>query len=195
MAYLPIMFGINMQQVITNGANASRKGDSTIYGWSWSWPNVKRAVYGYPQIKVGSSPWAPEPKFDDRFPLPISRLEKLNVSFDVEINSSGNYNLATTMWLVSKPNPGLQPNQSIIAAEVMFWSFATAGQYDPAGRKYGEVMVAGETWEVWYDKNWSDPSGVNKSQWVHISFKAKNQAMPLNFFVMLFMRNLFLIVY
>ena len=52
------------------------EGDSTIYGWSWSWPKGKRAIYGYPQIKVGASPWAPEPKFDDRFPMALAQLEK-----------------------------------------------------------------------------------------------------------------------
>lgn len=156
------------------------QGDSTIYGWSWSWPNVKRAVYGYPQIKVGSSPWAPEPKFDDRFPMAISGLEKLNIYFDVEINSSGNYNLATSMWLISEPNPGLQPNQSIIAAEIMFWTYATEGQFNPAGRKYGEVMVAGDKWEVWYEKNWSDASEVNKNRWVYITFKANPLGLKTN---------------
>jgi hypothetical protein len=156
------------------------EGDSTIYGWSWSWPNIKRAVYGYPQIKVGSSPWAPEPKFDDRFPMAISQLEKLNVSIDVEISSIGNYNLTTSMWLISEPNPSSQPNQSIIAAEIMFWTYATEGQFNPAGRKYGEVTVAGENWEVWYEKNWSDASGANKNRWVYISFKAKNLVFKTN---------------
>ncbi len=150
------------------------EGDSTIYGWSWSWPKGRRAIYGYPQIKVGASPWAPEPKFDDRFPMTISQLKKLNVSIDVETSSNGNYNLATSMWLIREPNPGSQPNQSIIAAEIMFWTYATAGLFNPAGRKYGEVTVAGETWEVWYEKNWYDTSGANRNRWVYISFKAKN---------------------
>ena len=78
------------------------------------------------------------------------------------------------MWLISEPNSGSQPNQSIIAAEIMFWTYATKGLFNPAGRKYGEVTVAGETWEVWYEKNWSDTSGVNRNRWVYISFKAKN---------------------
>jgi len=156
------------------------EGDSTLYGWSWSWPNENRAIYGYPQIKIGSSPWAPEPKFDDRFPMAISQLEKLNVSIDVEINSKGNYNVATSMWLISEPNPSSQPNQSIIVAEIMFWTYATEGLFNPAGNKYGEVIVAGETWEVWYKKNWSDASGVNKNQWVYISFKAKNLVFKTN---------------
>jgi hypothetical protein len=152
------------------------EGDSIVYGWSWSWPKGKRVIYGYPQIKVGASPWAPEPKFDDRFPMDLSQLEQLDVSIDVETSSNGNYNLATSMWLIREPNPSSQPNQSIIAAEVMFWTYATEGQFNPAGRKYGEVTVAGESWEIWYEKNWSDASGVNKNRWVYISFKAKNQA-------------------
>ena len=60
------------------------------------------------------------------------------------------------------------------------WTYATAGQFNPAGRKYGEVTVAGEIWEVWYEKNWSDASQVNKNRWVYISFKAKNLAYKTN---------------
>lgn len=180
LAYLPIMFGINRQQEIKNGANASKKktvGDSTIYGWSWSWPYGKRAIYGYPQIKVGSSPWDPEPTFDERFPIAISQLENLNISFDVETRSNGNYNLATSMWLIIEPNQSSKSNKSNIAAEIMFWTYATAGQFNPAGQKYGEVLLAGEWWEIWYEKNWSDASLVNKNRWVYISFKSKKNAL------------------
>ena len=155
-------------------------GNSTIYGWSWSWPYGKTVIFGYPQIKVGSSPWDPEPKFDERFPMVISQLERLNVSIDVETSSNGNYNLATSMWLISEPNQGSKPNKSIIAAEIMFWTYATVGQFNPAGQKYGEVIVAGESWEVWYEKNWSDASFVNKNRWVYISFKAKKMAFKTN---------------
>ncbi|WP_226648665.1 hypothetical protein [Microbulbifer variabilis] len=34
------------------------------YGWSWSWPSGRKVIYSQPQIKIGSSPWMPEPKFD-----------------------------------------------------------------------------------------------------------------------------------
>lgn len=153
------------------------KGDSTIYGWSWSWPKGKRAIYGYPQIKVGSSPWDPEPKFDNRFPMAIAQLEKLTISIDVETNSTGDYNLATSLWLIRKPNPDSQPNPSIIGAEIMVWTYATKGQFNPAGRKYAEVTLAGEQWEVWVEKNWYDTSEVHKNRWVYVSFKAKNFAL------------------
>jgi hypothetical protein len=35
----------------------SREVDGVMeYGWSWNWPRGKRVIYGYPQIKTGSSP-------------------------------------------------------------------------------------------------------------------------------------------
>lgn len=156
-------------------------GDSTFFGWTWSWPYGNRAIFGYPSIKIGSSPWAPEPRFDDRFPLEISRIEKLTVTFDVETNSNGNYNLATSMWLIREPNLSSKPNKSIIAAEIMFWTFATEGCFHPAGKKLGEVQLDDEIWEVWFEKNWSDVSMQNKNSWVYIAFKARKSAFKTTF--------------
>jgi len=151
-----------------------RKIDSTYqYGWSWSWPTSRRVIYAYPQIKMGSSPWLPEPKFDARFPLQISTLKDLEISHEVDIIANGNFNVATTMWLVDEPNKGSQANSDIIAAEIMIWTYATEKHFDPAGKKYGEFVDANHTWEVWFDKNWTDQSGQNENQWVNITFKAK----------------------
>lgn len=147
--------------------------DSVFYGWSWSWPKGNRVIYGYPQIKLGASPWTPGQKFDDRFPMKISQLEEFKVSFDVEVRSNDNYNLAASMWLIFDSEPGTQVNKSNIAAEVMFWTYKTEGQLNPAGQKFGEVNIDGETWEVWVEKNWADTSGINKNRWVYIAFKSK----------------------
>lgn len=147
--------------------------DSSVFGWSWSWPKGKGVIYGYPQIKIGASPWTPGQKFDDRFPMKISLMEELMISFDVEVHSSDSYNLAASMWLIFDSKPGLQENKSNIAAEVMFWTYKTIGLFNPAGHKIGEVNLDDEIWEVWVEKNWKDTSGVNKNRWVYIAFKSK----------------------
>lgn len=108
--------------------------------------------------------------------MSIPQIKHLNISFDVEIRATGNYNLATSMWLIREPNQCPKPNKSIIAAEIMVWTYSTAGQFNPAGRKYAEVLIAGESWEIWYEKYWSDASFNNKNRWVYLSFKAKKSA-------------------
>ena len=144
------------------------------YGWSWSWPKNRRVIYAYPQIKVGSSPWLPMPKYDSRFPLKISKLKELLISYDVETHSNGNYNLATTMWLINEPNKSNEPNPDIIAAEIMIWTFATKNHFSPAGKKYKEFRDSDNEWEVWLDKDWTDKSGKNDNRWTNITFKAKD---------------------
>jgi hypothetical protein len=59
----------------------------------------------------------------------------------------------------------------------MFWTYKTAGQFNPAGQKFGEVNLDGETWEVWVEKNWIDTSGINRNRWVYIAFKSKTQTL------------------
>lgn len=144
------------------------------YGWSWSWPMGRSVIYAYPQIKIGASPWLPEPKFDSRFPLEISKLKELAIAYDVEIFANGDYNLATTMWLVNEPDIGTKPNPDIIAAEIMIWTFATENHFEPAGKKYGEIHTPNHIWEVWLNKDWSDMSGQNDNKWINITFKAKD---------------------
>jgi len=155
--------------------------DSTLqFGWSWSWPTHRRVIYAYPQIKVGSSPWLPEPKFDSRFPLKISKLNELTISYDVEISASGNYNLATTMWLVNASHTGNVPNPNSIAAEIMIWTFATENHFDPAGKKQGEFHNSDRTWEVWLDKEWSDKSIDSKGL---LNYAIQENMIPSNLLI------------
>lgn len=152
-------------------------GGSIQYGWSWSWPEGKRVIYAYPQIKVGSSPWAPEPRFDERFPKKISSLQRFELNFDVETVTDGDHNLAASLWLTTEPIKGGDPNPSVIAAEIMIWTYSTERHFDPAGRKFAEVEIDGGWWEVWVDKNWKDASGVNDNRWTYVTFRSKEQSM------------------
>ncbi len=147
------------------------------FGWSWSWPFGRRVIYSQPQIKIGSSPWAPEPKFDNSFPLSISDLKKLDITHSIEVNSNGDHNTVTTMWLTRSPYKGSEPDPSVIAAEIMIWTFATDGHFSPSGRKRGELTIEDTIWEVWYQKEWRDHSGINNNKWVSVSFRAKISSM------------------
>lgn len=147
------------------------------FGWSWSWPFDRRVIYAQPQIKIGSSPWAPEPKFDSAFPLSIAELKKLDISHSIEVSSNGDHNNVTTMWLTTSPYKGSEPNPSVIAAEIMIWTYSTPGHFSPAGDKRGELTVGETVWEVWHRKDWDDKSGVNIHKWISLSFRAKKSSM------------------
>ncbi len=81
------------------------------------------------------------------------------------------------MWLITEAYKGSEPNKSVIAAEIMFWTYYTGGHLDPAGRKYTEVIISDRVWEVWYQSDWEDKSGINDNKWIYISFKAKNPSL------------------
>lgn len=187
---IPIEAGILYNNVWNKHADSTGKGvqcleskeidDSIHYGWSWSWPGNKQVIYGYPQIKIGASPWAPEPAFDERFPVKISSLQTLKLSFDVETIADGDHNLAASMWLVKEPVKGAEPDPSVIVAEVMIWTYSTDNHFNPAGKKTSEINVDDDTWEVWVDKNWKDVSGVNENRWIYITFRSTRHSMSAN---------------
>ena len=157
-----------VQCLVTKNEN-----NQTVYGWYWDWPRGRKVIYAYPQIKIGASPWAPEPKFDDRFPLKIDTLETLNIQHHLETQTNGKHNTATSLWIVDEPYDESQPNPSIINTEIMIWTFATEGHFPPAGTKSDEISVNGIVWEVWNKKRWTDQSGVNDNTWGIITFKSK----------------------
>lgn len=158
-----------LEKRITNGV--------VQFGWSWSWPFGRKVIYAQPQIKIGASPWAPEPKFDDSFPLRISDLQRLDISHKLEVQTTGDHNTTTTMWLIKENYQGSEPNKSVIAAEIMIWTYASPGHLDPAGRKLGKIKIRDTSWDVWYQKDWDDKSGVNDNKWVIVSFRAKEFSM------------------
>lgn len=159
----------------------SRTVEGTLqYGWSWSWPKGKRVIYAYPQIKRGPSPWAPRPRGDNRLPARIAAIQTLELEFDTETASSGIYNLAASMWITTEPVTGDNPRPSAIAAEMMIWTYASKGHFNPAGKKVTEVQLDGTLWEVWVDRSWGDASGVNDNQWTYITYRSTTNSQSAN---------------
>lgn len=147
------------------------------YGWSWNWPRGRQVIYAYPQIKLGASPWAPEPAMDTRFPVKISTLKRFEVSYEVETTSDGDHNLATSMWLTKSPVKDGKPEPSAITTEVMIWTYSTKEHFNPAGKKHGTIKTGDSEWEVWLEKNWKDVSGQNRNRWVYLTFRAKTHSL------------------
>ncbi len=152
------------------------------FGWSWTWPSTDRAIYGYPQVKLGSSPWGPEPRNDSRFPLNISTLHSLSIAYDVETTTTGQHNLTTSMWLTNTGTISQTVDTSSIVAEFMIWTYSTANHFNPAGKKIGEFTDPdGREWEFWGDKNWGDVSGTYTNKWVNITYQAKASTLRAEF--------------
>ena len=44
-----------------------------------------------------------------------------------------------------------------------------------------EVVLDGQTWEVWVNKNWGDASGANSNRWIYLTFRAKDSSLHASF--------------
>lgn len=154
---------------------------SGMSGWSWRWPAKGSDIFGYPQIKVGTSPWAPSADAHSDFPLDNSTLRSLVVEHELQIRGSTEHNVATSLWLTNTKDIGTQPNPSAIVAELMIWTYTTPHHMTPAGAHRGDFNDGTQDWEVWSDKNWSDVSGANKNKWIYITFRAKNKNLKSKF--------------
>ncbi len=151
----------------------SRKEENSVqYGWYWNWPKDKKTIYAYPQIKQGSSPWAPLPHFNESIPTKIDSLTKFKFEYQLDTTSDGAFNTATTLWLTHSAQRDNMVSPDIIAAEVMVWTQATEGHFSPAGRKIDSIEINNQQWEVWYQRNWSDQSGKNNNHWSIVTFKS-----------------------
>lgn len=151
------------------------------YGWSWQWPSHKKVIYGYPQIKVGLSPWDPGAVKSKVFPLSVKATKSLTISYDLDIQTNGQLNVATTLWIINTPEIPKNNAESAIIAELMIWTYSTKKHFNPAGKKQGEVQVDGVTWEFWAQKNWADVSGANSNRWTSITFRTKESALQIQY--------------
>ena len=155
----------------------SGTGTKVEHGWSWRWPNPGRAVYAYPEVVVGVSPWgSPGAGSDRRFPLRIDTVRKLHVAFDTDVKASGNYNLSLSVWLIRRPVVADPPVLSDILAELMIWADYTPDMVaDPGTTTHrGEFSdSAGTAWDVWAAERWGDASGSTAHTWTHVSFLIK----------------------
>ncbi|MGQ9479682.1 MAG: GH12 family glycosyl hydrolase domain-containing protein [Thermoproteota archaeon] len=126
---------------------------------------------GYPEIFIGRKPWGTyyANGFGVSFPLKVSDLRSLPISFSVDIRSLDpkmNFNVAADAWVVRESvakRRGAAPLEGDV--EIMVWVFHQ--NLNPAGTKVGEETICGKAWEVWkMDK-------VTWGGWQYIAFKPK----------------------
>ncbi|MBB4660301.1 GH12 family glycosyl hydrolase domain-containing protein [Parvularcula dongshanensis] len=152
-----------------------------IYGWSWRWPERGTTIYAYPQVKTGSSPWDPLPRGGTDLPARVEALGSLVVSHALTVEGSAEHNVATTLWLTDTDDIGEVQNPATIVAEVMFWTYATPGHVQPAGRRVGMIEERGQRWSVWLREDWQDQSGQNENEWTYLAFVAEQASLTARF--------------
>jgi hypothetical protein len=135
-----------------------------VFGWVWKWRDSS-GVATYPEVQVGVSPWNGEAAPDSGFPFQAG-TKKLVVSYDVDLQATGAYNLAFEFWAVAR-----QPvTQDTVTHEVMIWIAGEA--LGAAGSEVAQATIGGNTFSVNLRKNQGDASGGSTRTWTIISLLA-----------------------
>ena len=102
--------------------------NDSSFGWNWDWPDIGYNVKAYPEIIFGKKPWSINSTTNE-LPLKVGNVETFEVNFDLNIEASGNYNLAFEFWVTEDSIS----NQDQITNEVMIWTANSLLQ--PAGEE------------------------------------------------------------
>jgi len=138
-------------------------------GWSWNWPGFDPTVFAYPEIIFGWKPWSGGKPTDARFPLRVSDVRHLTLSYEVETQATGSFNLAPEIWLTSSGAWSERVNSQLITTEVMFWMDYAEGAR-PAGKVVQTPTLDGVTYELWKEDNIG--AQANGKGWALLSFKS-----------------------
>ena len=82
------------------------------------------------------------------------------VSYDLEVQSSGLYNVAGEMWLTRGPRADGPADESLIVAELMIATDVSPGLPPDEKPSLGEVVIDGQRWQVNAQRGWGAPPGV-----------------------------------
>ncbi len=151
------------------------KNGQTQYGWTWHWQGKAPTwVFAYPEIIVGWKPWGESTPTTKEYPVTIDEIESLNIDYKVQIEASGDYNLAPEVWIMrEKPTefPMRRP-QELITTEIMFWMDRT-NDIRPAGQKVDQFSFGGLEYDLWLREDHNN-SG-NTVSWTVYSLVAREK--------------------
>lgn len=147
-------------------------GEQRLYGWSWQWPADTKQVLAYPGLTVGAKPWEPGPGNDARFPRALAATQKLLLAYDLETTSTGDNNLAASMWLINTPTVANPPDEAAITTEVMVWTRTDGADWSAGDTPVAEVSIDDQRWQVFAQRNWGDASGGSSHRWTLVSYLA-----------------------
>lgn len=142
--------------------------DKFAFGWKWNWPMGRGFVVAYPEVVYGTKPWDIDKPYELGGNMPFKAgSKKLTAKFNINLQASGTYNMAFSMWAIADPNA---PKASI-THEIMIWN-ANNG-LTPAGKKQGTLQVNGVRFDVYIKPGHTDDSGANDNSWTYIAFAAQ----------------------
>jgi Glycosyl hydrolase family 12 len=136
-------------------------GGKPVFGWVWKWRD-STGVVAYPEVQAGVSPWNGEASADSGFPFRVG-TKKLTVSYDVDLQATGAYNLAFEFWVVT----GQPITKDVITHEVMIW--VASDNLGAAGSEVAKATIAGHNFSVNKQEGHGDDSGGVSNTWTIIS--------------------------
>lgn len=141
--------------------------DRTIGGWRWRTPwQVFPKVNSQPHLVCGDSPWGEPRRLRSDFPFRVD-AKRLTATFSVRLEASGTYNLALSMWAVSR----LPAERESITHEIMIWIGGNGPL--PAGYPRARVSINGSDFYLWIKRHHRDISGVTNRKWTYVAFIAE----------------------
>jgi hypothetical protein len=138
-------------------------------GWTWNWPGLDDTVFAYPSITIGWKPWVGGESTDARFPMRVGDVRRLDLTYDVETEARGAYNLAPEIWLIRSLPASTQANPGLITNELMFW-MEYNGEAVPGSSVIDNPMLGGARYELWREPNIGKEA--NGTGWGLLSFKS-----------------------
>jgi hypothetical protein len=135
-------------------------------GWRWNSPGKSAIVLAMPEIVCGDKPWDAPQALRPEFPIRAGEHAPY-VRFAIDLKATGTYNMAFSLWAVSK----LPAVQKTISLEIMIWNVAH-GQA-PAGDKIGAVEAAGTIFDLYLKKNQGMVTGPDPFTWPLVQFVAR----------------------
>lgn len=147
-----------------------RRGPHDQIGWSWRWPGLDRIGFAYPEVLVGWKPWAGGEPTDWRFPMGMNQAHGLSLSYEVETQATGSYNLAAMAWLIDGGLWSRAAGSETITTEVMFWLDHSPGARPP-GRLVDVATVGPDTYELWLARGVGAKFRPGRGAWTTLSFR------------------------
>lgn len=134
-------------------------------GWRWDSPGKSTRVLAMPEIVCGDKPWDPPQKLRPEFPFRAGEKAPV-VRFDVDLKAEGTYNMAVSLWAVSRL-PAVQQN---IALEIMIWNVAHGQK--PVGRRIGDLRTVGTVFDLYLKTDQGMVTGPDPFTWPMVQFVA-----------------------
>lgn len=148
-------------------------GDEQL-GWRYTLPTGLSDVFLYPEVVYGWKPWQVQENTSPFLPARLDRLPEVTMEFDVDLVSTGSYNLAATAWLTTTAAQPGAPHPETVRYEVMFW-YDHDATFPPPGAPIASVTAGGITYDLH-----TMPRSDGGFSWIYYAFVARGKVYKAN---------------